>query len=444
MNPNDLQQGSLMDAIAQYYAMLQQNMAQTNAQGVNPQILQGQQGVDLARIGAAQGIVNEPLQQTSQPWIQNPDSPYNAQLAGLLAKGPTQVAPGQFNGRGFDASAGINQANLNQYNNQVGAAKLGAFFDTKILSPAERQMLDEGMQSGRLDNASALLAGTKPMPGVDPAQLGMFGALAQKDIESKDRLVGEKYKTQAAALEAQANRENDLIKQKLSNEGSLAAAEATARNKPPTVYEMKAQEEANEARAKASRLEDLGKQFKDIFYQTRTEWRAKLGDAFEKQGIPNDIKPEGYDQFYAGVNSFLTDYVKLKGGNRGMSSEQTKKFLFKQMFDEAKDASTARVNFANAIAEYYVLANIAEANAAQAAQRGQRYDPYSPEAQALQRKKAEALDPKAYEMARQEVYTKIPQLSPNYDESRPHKNIPTEELKAKRAQIAQSSLVAGQ
>ena len=113
------------------------------------------------------------------------------------------------------------------------------------------------------------------------------------------------------------------------------------------------------------------------------------------------------------------------------------------MFDEAKDASSARANLASFIAKYHVTAKLAEINAQQAAARGGNVNMQSPEFKELLRKKAEALDPRAYEMARQEVYKKLPKLSPNYDPSRPYKNSSIEELMAKKAALEKSSVVAG-
>lgn len=451
MNPND--PSSLMNAIQQYYQMLQQNQAATNAQGVNPQILQGQQGVDLARVAAAQGIVNAPLEQTTQPWIVDPANSNSgwgkAALAthnALLSQGPPSSNPNEYGGiiNGFNVGAVLaDQQKRDYYKRLEDSAFNMNLYGTKILSPAERQMLDEKMQAGRLDNASGLLAGTKPMPGVDPNQLGMFGALAQKDIESKDKLVGEKFKAQGELAKANSLGQIELSKQQLANEGSLAAAQATARNKPPTVYEMKAQEQADEARATAARAEDIGLQFNPEFYLTRTAWKAKLGDAFEKQGIPNDVKPKGYDQFYAGVNDVINNYLKITGGPRGMSNEKAREYILRSMFDDAKDASSASANLVDFIAKYHVAANLAAINAEQAAQRGQRFDPSSPEAKALVDKKMAALDPKAFEMARQEVIKKIPNLAPGYDPSRPYKNLSPEEIQAKIAQLRQSSLTPG-
>lgn len=361
---------SLLSAIAQYQQMLAANQDATNQLGVNPQILQGQQQVDLGRINAAQGILNSPLEQTTQPWIQNtgPGSA-QAQIAGLLSQGRPAFNPG--NSGPFTPNWGAIGASLaaqSNYDKQLSDAQIRAITDTSILSPGQRQMLDEQMQGGRLDQASALLAGTKPQPGVDPGLLTKFGegaaALLANQDKSRADLAGAGLQAlstqntnqmglQKAAMEGQ----NQLDVQNLKNQGDLATATAKATQEQtelsPSVR-AKYQEQVLGLTKMGQDLSVMSKLWEPGFGSDIYKTQLALADAAAKKGInytPVGVSSESlqnYNEFKRGIHQIVIDAKNLindKTSARNMDK------LEASIFDPHNPPDEQRANLVNLLVE---------------------------------------------------------------------------------------------
>lgn len=419
MNPND---NSLMASIQQYYDMLNGVREQNMGLGNNQQLQNAQNQVNAQGSNLVQQLANMQVPQVSNMEY----DPNNAQAAlaqVLMAKGPEGFIPGN-SSRPFGGGAatpGQMQAGIRDWQRALDNANFwdkSSFYGggLKQLTPEEQQQKQIMADMAPIAAGQGLLSQLKPQAGVDPAQLGMMAELAQKDIASKDQLKGLGIKALADAQVEQAKNNNALqiagIDAKSKTDTANIMANAKDAIKPDIKDTTEKQDLADKTASKLAQASSLAGIWDDKYFLSRQQAQAKLGDKFEKLGVPNDLKFKGYDEIDAKINDLIKDDVKEMAGARGMSNETAKKFIMQNLFDKEKDPSTAKANLANYLANLHVKDAVAKANLKFAKNSGVQLDENSDLFKRLNKEKMDSLSPEAYSKALDAVYEAHPNLYP--------------------------------
>jgi hypothetical protein len=451
MDPNITDQASLLQAIQQYAAMLAQQKQQQDAMGVNPQIIQGQSNVDLARVQAAQGILNQPQAAPGQNWEVDPNGANNLMAQRLLSQGaPVPAAPRQQASYGNPLldmlrptdweTAAFNSQNRNNYNRDLSTARANG--ETRMLTPEEMQKRDLAMQQAPLDAASGLLSGTKPQQAFDPALFGQLAGVAGQQGVASTNLKGHMFDAQATQQAALMNSQTQKDIASGNNATNLATAKLQAdavagKPRQPTVYEMKAQEAKDTALQGLSTASDVANQFKPEFFLTSTKVTDEVRDAFAKKGIPIGADNQAYDQFKLGLDDMATQYIKLVGGPRGFSNEKAKEQILKPIVNETNSPEDASAAMVEMLARFHVAAHHASIVADEAAAAGQRINTNDPATKEKIRNDTEkALKGGEMQAARDAVYKVHPNLKPGNSGADLTPHSPEELAALRRATVA--------
>lgn len=404
---------SLMNSIQQYYTMLDQLRQRDLALGNNRALQDATNNANLSTANVAQGLAGAVPPELSQ-WVQDPNSLYAQKAQALIGMGPTAFAPqgvGSFMPQG---SPGSMQAGIRDWQRAVDNAIFDArsSISDRVRSPEEMQQAQIASQIAGPTAAKGLLAGLAPEAGVDRDQLGLMAGLAQKDIASRNAMLGEKYKTDAALISDAAK--NKTAIDVASIDAAAKSAMLKAENQKLDVKDVTdKQDKADDSANKLAKIQNLAKGWKPEFYTARKQAIDRLGDKFDKLGLPNDLQVPGYDEYFAQVDDVLKQDIKELAGARGLSNESARKYILHNMFDEAKDPTTAQLNLTNYMTNAYVNDAVAKANLQFAKNNGVKLDENSDLFKQLHKQKMDALSPEMYETARQSIYDAHPNLYPS-------------------------------
>lgn len=421
-------QGTLMDQIQKYAAMLSQQQQMQNNAGVNADILGGQQGQDLARVASANSIMGSQLAPI-QNWEQNQNSPYALQQSALLAQGPPHMQPMQNISAGtlptgFNPTAAVQQGLLNQYNNQLGQAHVNAFFDTNMLSPDQMQAKQWAQQVNQSKAASDIMGGTKPQQAFDPQMMMKMSELAANALKGSQASRDEALKTIASLQNAQAARSTDLTKEQMANNSAEKVAEINAagmNRKLNAAATEKARDAMNTLNVATSKADDLAKQFDPKFFLTSEQLKDKAGDWLAKKGLDlNQDERKDLDNFFSMADNVAHDYIKAMNP-KAFSNQKGLDELSKTLVNKEMDPTKAKINIVNMLAELSVKQHVQENYINSLASSGR--DLSNPRVDTEVLDKVKSLPPEVFQHARDSVIAKYPQLAPNPGSGSPS-NVP--------------------
>lgn len=416
MFPQD--QSSLLGAIQAYYNMLQQQQANQQGLGLNPQIqaLQNQGNLNIAQAG--QGILSQPTAPVSN-MTYDPNNIQALKAQALIAQGPQAFLPAAnttpFGRMPPSATPGMMQAAIRDQGRAIDNANFWAnssFYGggLKQLDPEEMQAAQDAATVAHNTAGGSLLNAAQQQQGVNPALLAQYGGLATEALKSQNLLGGEKYKADSTANTQALTNQAEIQKAKIMAKAQTDAAGITAGNKPPTALEQKAQEKADEASLALTHANDVAHTFDPSLYLNATQWKAKAGDALERMNINTNLKPANYDAHFQALADMRNNYLKGFGA-RAMTQAQTRDYINEAQATAEKDPSTAASNLRDQIARLHLQVYYANDAAKKAAERGGYYGRNNPANVAKLKALVEGAPKDVMDKVRKEVEAEFPNLA---------------------------------
>ncbi len=358
---NSQDQTSLFNSLGQLLQYAQGIQALNNNAGVNPQLLQGQQQIDLQRLAAAQQILNSQQDAVSQNYMPDPNSPYAAQLQGLLKAGPQQIAPPTGNNPYAQWGNIAQQNNANQtWMDLVRTAGINAKNDTMILSPQQQLERDLAMQKSKFDGANSILQGMKPTQAVDPALFQALAPMVGKTLEGSQKSRDTLATAQAAMGAAQAQARGAMGAAQIQAQGNIGAAEAKAKGDIQTAMiqfgpnagtkltpamRTELQKVITDFQPVQASLNQVAKQFNPEFFTTAFKAANYLGGKLDTVGLaPAELKAarQEYTAFLDQTEQMFNSYRKAITGAAApiQELEQIRQSIF-NAFKEGPEAGKA-------------------------------------------------------------------------------------------------------
>ncbi len=353
MNP------SLIQAIQQYYGMLQQQQMEQQGLGINPQIQQAQNAGNMQQLQAGQGILNAPTAEIPYAMsvdnkVANTTGPEALKYQALLAMAP-QFQKGM-DRTGFSDS-GIFAGQMRQWEKAVDNAKYDMNASATYRNPQEVQAGNDAATVAHMGAGQGLLQGVKPQAGVNPELLGKYAEIAQRQL-------GEETKATSSLNVENLKGQYGLQGEKVKAQGQIDAETAKAglvnsKLSKATKAQMEQKIAANQATLVG--LGEVAKTFNPKLYTFWGKTRAALGGYADSLGIPIPDAEKKYQSefatFQTSVKDVFNQYRKSITG--AAASVQELKMLEESIFNTKMPPTQAKSALVNLMVKMQTESSLA-------------------------------------------------------------------------------------
>jgi hypothetical protein len=375
---------SLLAGDSSSYNQLLQQQLQQDQMGANPQILQGQQGVQLASIDAANSILNNPaylsaIGPAAQNWIIDPKSAAATQRDSLIAGGPEAFAPhgvGNFMPSGSPASM---SAGMRDWQRAVDNANFWAnssFYGggLRYKTPEEMQQSQNAGLLAQVNGAKDAMKGVEPRQMVNPEMQAKYASLLGASQASENTLAGTKATAdavvKAAAIKGAADTKTAEVTGKYNVEAEKAKREAGAALQKST--RAKLEQEISGSQGVQANLQNMGSMFNNSWFTLQGRARIQylkgkdylsLTDAQDKADL------DEWTQFQKQTEQMFNEYRKQITGAAASDTEIEK--LRQTVFNMALSPTQAKSALLDLMAEMNMKTTIAQGILQRGLQSGQ-------------------------------------------------------------------------
>lgn len=374
---------SLLAGDSSSYNQLLQQQLQQDQMGANPQILQGQQGVQLASIDAANSILNNPaylnaMGAASQNWVLDPaNSTSNwgragaAKLQALQAAGPEAFAPTKGMLAGTPAGQ---QTAMRDYLKAIDQATYEAGFGTRYKTPEEMQQSQNAGLLAQINGAKDAMKGVEPRQMVNPEMQAKYASLLGASQASENTLAGTKATAdaavKAAAIKGAADTKTAEVTGKYNVEAEKAKREAGAALQKST--RAKLEQEISGSQGVQANLQNMGSMFNNSWFTLQGRARIQylkgkdylsLTDAQDKADL------DEWTQFQKQTEQMFNEYRKQITGAAASDTEIER--LRQTVFNMALSPTQAKSALLDLMAEMNMKTTIAQGILQRGLQSGQ-------------------------------------------------------------------------